>query len=93
LELYIEFKHQLISVTGPLCSQSAGTCQYQCKPGFYGHNCLLQCINQCVDDTCNITTGECEECKTTSPGMMCRTGSKWCNVDLSVCYMMFKQQN
>ena len=62
---------------GPLCRQADAVCEYGCRPGHYTPVCNATCQSQCIDDTCNITTGVCTECGRPNPGMMCPEGSKW----------------
>ncbi|WAR29697.1 hypothetical protein MAR_003265 [Mya arenaria] len=55
--------------------QANGDCVYACRPGYYHSTCRETCQSQCVDNTCNITTGICTECeKGVNAGYLCPDG-------------------
>ncbi|WAR16738.1 LAMA5-like protein [Mya arenaria] len=49
---------------------SGSTCE-NCKPGYYGDNCITPCTNGCIDGTCN-KDGTCN-CLPKFTGPMCET--------------------
>jgi len=65
-----------LSFLGPICRQADAVCEYGCQAGHYTRVCNATCQSQCIDDTCNITSGVCTECGRPNPGMMCPEGSK-----------------
>jgi len=65
-----------LSFLDPICRQADAVCEYGCQAGHYTRVCNATCQSQCIDATCNITSGVCTECGRPNPGMMCPEGSK-----------------
>lgn len=49
----------------------------ECKDGWYGLNCSLQCVGHCRDGTaCNHVTGQCDTgCAAGWTGAICDNGN------------------
>lgn len=47
-----------------------------CNVGFHGENCT-KCPVNCLNDTCQVQTGYCFDCKDGFKGEMCDEGIKF----------------
>lgn len=52
------------------------TCNIECREGWYGDSCRLQCLGHCRDGvTCNHVTGRCDTgCAAGWTGTLCKKG-------------------